>query len=1001
MKRANLFQILSFTLLIIASLLCAGTITVKKDGSGDFTTISDAVMSAAAGDNVYVYPGTYNEQVYLTDGINLLGHSPHSTIIDAQQMYDYVIHYDGYEMGSVISGFRITGSATAGSGGGGWDYGGIHVEGGSVIIRNNIIEGNYAGISVLSGANPQIINNTINGNFNGIIFEGAAAIPAPEYMVLIIYASDKNSAAEYQGILSDSGIAANVIQMGDITTTNLASYRLIMVTDDTGGGYNWGTQAQVDAINNSNRPVLGIGNGGAALFQELGISINYGNSAFANTNRMHVVETGNPVFHEPYDIEILKDGDIIVYDRIYTSNVLAVYEGSMDSEVVKLCSLSPTSPQHYPLTGEEGHYLWGFRDTPDHLTETGRKLLVNLVRSRTTICDYYLPAPILTPLYSEPATNPEYNRYYFRVENWYQYGDELFEVSPDLPPCGSNPDGSRTWVEFYDMQQQYVYGYCALSQAADLLLLHVTLPADAPEDVMMRIWDRRCDSEAWSNLVFPRDDPYYSHTIMNNIITNNSHAGIFYYNFLNEGQILYNDVWANTYNYFNNDGGQQFSPQPATGEISEDPLFEDTLNYRLTDESPCTDTGNPDTIYNDPDGSRNDMGVWGGPESTGIGTHPGSGFIFTEVGNLPTAFIEQAQANEDHGLTNVSYQDHIDFAIPQYHDSPFGGSLRINGVFGDVDVADGLMYYKILYAMWPDEDTPPEPEDYQPVTTGLYKILTIPQWDGSVIYQRTHLGPKVVYGVENLYEYTHTGAWSSLDLRCIWHTSSLPNGKYTLTYKAYKPSEMYLMTLEEMTLFPNDMDHLTLLVNNTGVYTEINDVRYDPSSPYWDEITDGILQECGIITLQDNQENLRLNISATHPDGYLRHWVLDAYYGKNNYAGVIASDTYPGTSPPDNWHGVLNQIYNTSDSPAFTDWVRCAYQFRLRAYTRATNGQGYLYGTPPIYYSNSFSDHYFVEFDCSWCGGADINKSGRVDLTDLMLVASQWLQECSGENCGE
>ena len=49
------------------------------------------------------------------------------------------------------------------------------------------------------------------------------------------------------------------------------------------------------------------------------------------------------------------------------------------------------------------------------------------------------------------------------------------------------------------------------------------------------------------------------------------------------------------------------------GNINLDPLFIGYENYHLLPSSPCIDAGNPDTQYNDPDGSRNDMGAYGGP----------------------------------------------------------------------------------------------------------------------------------------------------------------------------------------------------------------------------------------------------------------------------------------------------------------------------------------------------------------------------------------------------
>ncbi|MEA2095731.1 MAG: T9SS type A sorting domain-containing protein [Candidatus Cloacimonadota bacterium] len=65
------------------------------------------------------------------------------------------------------------------------------------------------------------------------------------------------------------------------------------------------------------------------------------------------------------------------------------------------------------------------------------------------------------------------------------------------------------------------------------------------------------------------------------------------------------------------------------GNIDEDPLFVapttgDGTDYNgliaswwLQTGSPCIDAGNPDAMYNDPDGSRNDMGAYGGPNSMG------------------------------------------------------------------------------------------------------------------------------------------------------------------------------------------------------------------------------------------------------------------------------------------------------------------------------------------------------------------------------------------------
>ena len=51
----------------------------------------------------------------------------------------------------------------------------------------------------------------------------------------------------------------------------------------------------------------------------------------------------------------------------------------------------------------------------------------------------------------------------------------------------------------------------------------------------------------------------------------------------------------------------------GSGNIDADPLFVGSGDYNLQNGSPCIDTGNPGVQYNDIDGSRNDMGAYGGP----------------------------------------------------------------------------------------------------------------------------------------------------------------------------------------------------------------------------------------------------------------------------------------------------------------------------------------------------------------------------------------------------
>ena len=69
-----------------------------------------------------------------------------------------------------------------------------------------------------------------------------------------------------------------------------------------------------------------------------------------------------------------------------------------------------------------------------------------------------------------------------------------------------------------------------------------------------------------------------------------------------------------TIDYSDIKGGSTFGAwATGSGNIDSDPLFVGNGSYHLQEGSPCINTGNPGVQYYDTDGSRNDMGAYGGP----------------------------------------------------------------------------------------------------------------------------------------------------------------------------------------------------------------------------------------------------------------------------------------------------------------------------------------------------------------------------------------------------
>ena len=127
------------------------------------------------------------------------------------------------------------------------------------------------------------------------------------------------------------------------------------------------------------------------------------------------------------------------------------------------------------------------------------------------------------------------------------------------------------------------------------------------------IWGSKSDFQIINNVLYGNNPEavFLSDSsnaiIKNNIIVNNSGFGISGMESAS-ATIDYNNVWGNGENYSGN-----FIP--GVHDLSVDPQFVDAANgnFHLQAGSQCIDAGDPASQFNDPDGSRNDLGAFGGP----------------------------------------------------------------------------------------------------------------------------------------------------------------------------------------------------------------------------------------------------------------------------------------------------------------------------------------------------------------------------------------------------
>jgi hypothetical protein len=105
-------------------------------------------------------------------------------------------------------------------------------------------------------------------------------------------------------------------------------------------------------------------------------------------------------------------------------------------------------------------------------------------------------------------------------------------------------------------------------------------------------------------------------TLINSIVYKNDDYGLSVESG-SSASVSYSDVYGNTTANYTG----ITDPTSTLGNISKDPSFTTWTDdsdisdddYTLGSSSPCIDKGSSSTSYDDTDGSRNDMGAYGGP----------------------------------------------------------------------------------------------------------------------------------------------------------------------------------------------------------------------------------------------------------------------------------------------------------------------------------------------------------------------------------------------------
>ena len=195
-----------------------------------------------------------------------------------------------------------------------------------------------------------------------------------------IHSTDTASANSYKSLLDANGYSTTLIPMSNVATTDFSKYDAILAGSDTGSMSSWGDSASVSAVKDSYKPIIGLGEGGYALFGQLKLSTGHPHGWHGGENSIYVVDTSHTIFKTPNAIAIPKSKII----RLYTSTQhVGIFLPAIPSNIAVL-GREVESTSHYPLTLERNKYLlWVFTVSPTSMIEVGKDLFINVVSYMT------------------------------------------------------------------------------------------------------------------------------------------------------------------------------------------------------------------------------------------------------------------------------------------------------------------------------------------------------------------------------------------------------------------------------------------------------------------------------------------------------------------------------------------------------------------------------------------------------------------------------------------
>lgn len=324
-------------------------------------------------------------------------------------------------------------------------------------------------------------------------------------------------------------------------------------------------------------------------------------------------------------------------------------------------------------------------------------------------------------------------------------------------------------------------------------------------------------------------------------------------------------------------------------------------------------------------------------------------FLFTRVGNCETADIDCKGSDPNSEGYYHPRKSPYSFAGMDT-DMPFGRTLDLFGWFGKLCQ---IAYYKVQYSTdggtsWTDIETSLPNKCYDTYDPNPLNWHWVSE----------SMGPFSDGGQDNLYRVpffvSPNTPWSYLDRVARFNTTLATDGLCRFKIIGYKWSGS--------TLVPATSSDILVDANYGEIVLQIDNIP--PTVSILDLKLNNITQQvCDILNFGTlSSDIIAVNFRVFDQRGHLRNYVLEAMYGHNCKvtprpskpdSSDNASDNYnDNASASPLWQGSLSytvkyigSLYGTSPTSPCASGVMptCAYQFRLSASKRTTNGYGLIY----------------------------------------------------------